>query len=467
MRSLVLALALPLGPLAACGGGESGAGTPPNVLVLCLDTVRADRLGCYGGRGGLTPNLDAFAAGATLYERCTASSPWTVPSHASFFTGLDPFAHGAHSFLVEPGPGAAAVDNVYALEDEHRTLAEVLVEAGYRTGGVVANAVYLKAEFGLNQGFEQWRIARERAPRVNGEVLRWLDGLEGGRPWLLFVNYMDAHRPYNVEPAEGERVFGADEYSSDLLDALYDEVIVAGREGGELAARVEEQYDRAVRNLDRALGELFAALEERGLWDDTLVVVLSDHGEYFGEHRLVEHSKDVYQEALDVPLIVKYAGQRSGAVERARVSHVHVPRLVLEGLPDALRARWADAFPRLPGARPVIAESYYSRLRDVLHPDPAVTERFRRVRAALVDGPYKLIRSSDGRHELYDLEADPREQHDRAALEPARVEAMLAALDEARAGAPLDASGRTAVPLDAEHRADIDAMGYGGGSDDE
>ncbi|MEE8467133.1 MAG: sulfatase-like hydrolase/transferase, partial [Planctomycetota bacterium] len=164
--------------LAACGAADP---PPPNVLLISLDTLRVDRLGCYGSAAGLTPELDTLAAGATRWERCTATAPWTVPSHASMFTGLYPHAHGAHSFE----PVSARVDNVWTLAEEHETLAEVLAAEGYATGAVVANVAYLGPALGLSQGFEDWSLSRERAPRINKEALQWIDRVPEGRPWML------------------------------------------------------------------------------------------------------------------------------------------------------------------------------------------------------------------------------------------------------------------------------------------
>jgi len=445
---------LPYTPLllvAACG---PAADPPPNVVVIVLDTLRADRLGCYGHSGGLTPALDELAAGATLW-RARSSSPWTVPSHASMFTGRDPHAHGAHSFDAR----TLEVDNCHPLAQEHVTLAEVLREEGFATGGVVANAAYLKGAFGLHQGFETWQIERERAGVLNREALEWIDGREEGRPWFLFLNYMDTHRPYNVEARPGEYEYTPLEFPAKLLEQLYQRVIVEGQEPGEIGAVVEAQYDRAVRNLDRALGELFDALRARGAWENTLVVVTSDHGEYFGEHDLVEHAKDVYEEALDVPLIVKAPGQMEGAVEETVLTSTHLPRLVLDTI--GIGARHAQTFPRAVGEGELVAENYYSRLPDLLHPDPEVRERFRRVRTALYRGEWKLLHSSDGEHELYRLDVDPREERNLILDEPDRAGEMARALEALLAAGRYETD--STVRMDPSHREDLEGMGYAGG----
>lgn len=450
-----LAALLPF--LAACGADNP---PPPNVLFISLDTLRVDRLGSYGSTAGLTPELDALAAGATRWARCTATAPWTVPSHASMFTGLYPHAHGAHSFE----PVSAQVDNVWVLAQEHETLAEVLAAEGYATGAVVANVAYLGPALGLDQGFDDWSLSRERAPRINKQALRWIEGVEEGRPWMLFLNYMDTHRPYNVEPQAGEQRFDSKEFSGTLLDRLYERVMVKQEPAGELGERIEQQYDRAVRNLDAALGELFAELRARGLLEHTLVVVTADHGEYFGEHGLVEHSKDVYEEALCVPLIVKSPGQTVAAVRTEPLTLAHLPRLILDELSDEISARHAAGFPLVPGEGPLVAENYYSRLRDVL--DERFGERFRRVRTVLYEGEYKLIHSSDGQHELYNLVRDPGEGEDLAASEAERLERMVTQLEELLGAARFDPEQRATID-DPQHMQELRGAGYAGGTDDE
>lgn len=455
---LPLLARLPFLPfLAACGAADR---PPPNVLFISLDTLRADRLGCYGSAAGLTPGLDAWAAGATRWERCTATAPWTVPSHASMFTGLFPHAHGAHSFE----PVSARVDNVWILAEEHETLAEVLASEGYVTGAVVANVAYLGPALGLNQGFETWSLVRERAPRINREALQWIEGVPEGRPWMLFLNYMDAHRPYNVEPIAGEQRIDPKDFSGTLLDRLYERVLVKQEPAGKLGERIEKQYDRAVRNLDAALGELFAELRQRGLLQHTLVVVTSDHGEYFGEHGLVEHSKDVYEEALRVPLVVKFPGQTEPAVRAEPITLAHLPRLILDGLSGEISARHAAGFPLVPGEGPLVAENYYSRLRDVL--DERFGERFRRVRTVLYEGGYKLIHSSDGRHELYNLARDPSESENLAESEGPHLESMVAELEQLLRTGRFEPEQRATID-DPQHLQELRGAGYAGGTDDE
>lgn len=446
----LLALIALLSP--GCG---PGAPATPHVIVLSLDTLRADHLGSYGDERGLTPHLDDFARTATRYAFARATAPWTVPTHASLFTGRLPFEHGAHSLPIEEG-----LDNVRPLPPDLPTLAEVLARRGYATGGFVANAVYLNPRYGLSRGFETWEVARERAARLNGRALDWVDEVleeQPDRPLLLFVNYLDTHRPYDVTPAEGEREYLPTEFPAVLLDRLIETVMVQGGEDPELEALVREQYARSVRNLDRALGEFFKALEERGILERAVVVVTSDHGEYFGEHGLVEHSKDVYEEALAVPLLVRAPGQAEGRVREERTSLAALPSLVLEHLPEGD----GGTFPRRAGEGLVLAENHYSRPGDVLH--PVYGPRFRRVRTAVYSGPWKFIHSSDGRHELYPIEAGRvAEDRDRAAEQRELVAELAAKVEELLERGRWQGEQRGAGHLTPELEAEMRALGYVG-----
>jgi arylsulfatase A-like enzyme len=438
--------------------GCSDARTP-NLLLITLDTVRGDHFSSYGYSVPTTPHLDAFASTATRYQTCIATSPWTVPSHASLFTGRHPFEHGAHSFE----PRSAKYTNVFPLDDSHETLAEVLRKEGYATGGIVANRVYLDPLLNLEQGFETWQVKHVASPRLNRHVFEWLEQ-DREAPFFLFVNYMDAHRPYNVTPAEGERRFPKVQHPARTLDALIARVMIDGNPPGDIGALVIEQYDRAIRNLDAEIGQLFQRLESLGFYDDTLIVVTSDHGEYFGEHQLVEHSKDVYQPALEVPLIVKHPGQTRGELVETPVSLVDVPRMILAGLSRALLARHGDRFPYEIGEHPIIAENYYSRPKDVLH--PAFGHRFRRVRTALVEDGYKLIHSSDGGHELYRLEGDPGELNDRFEALPERAREMSETLRRLQEQGRWVHTGDGELPLSAEQLEALRALGYAAEEDE-
>ncbi len=442
--------------LALLGDACVRAPRDPNVVLITLDTVRADHLSCYGYALRTTPRLEALAAQATLYRRAFATSPWTLPTHASLFTGKHSFEHGAHGFRVtEDIP-----DNAYPLGAEHLTLAEALQAQGYETVAVVANAGYLAPRYRLDQGFESYWAKPGRADRKNAQVYEWLEARRADRPFFLFVNYMDAHRPYNAVERLG--LLPRPVSRNNTLIARLAEAVMPG--GGEmpeaLRQQVVDQYDTALANLDEELGRLFDRLARDGLWDDALVVVTSDHGEFLGEHHLVEHSKDVYQEVLAVPLIVKAPRQREGWVSDQAITSVDVPRLIVSQLVPARRERLLPAFPYEPGNHPVLAELYYTRTKDLIH--PRWGHRFDRVRTALVGWPMKLIHSSDGRHELYDLAADPREEWNLHGERAAVAGGLHGELEAFRRARPAYAGRREAVPLDATALEQLRALGYVG-----
>ena len=444
---MLRALSLLLTTLGVAACGEPPA--PPSVVLISLDTVRADNLSVQGGPAGATPNLDRFASGADRYEVACSSAPWTMPSHASMFTGLFPFEHGAHTFL--PGDGHRG-DNVFALHPRFQTLAEALAGEGYATHGVVSNTIYLRPGLGLDAGFQSWDVRRESGAAVTARALSWLDARAGGdRPAFLFVNYMDAHRPYATAAPGGD--------GHAALDALIDRVMVEGEPAGDMGTAVRALHQDAVTLLDAEVGKLLDGLEERGLLEDALVIITSDHGEAFGAHGVVEHSKDVYEDLVRVPLLVKSPGQREGRVIDTRASSVDVPGLVAQGLAAAGLPALNAAFGRTPGNHPVIVENYYSRMRDL----ERFGDRFRRRRVAIYERSNKLILDSSGIAELYLLDGDPAEATDVAAEHAELVEIMGGWLDSVLSEGAFD--GERALPgqLTRAQAAEMGELGYGGG----
>jgi arylsulfatase A-like enzyme len=304
-------------------------GTPgaPNVLLIVLDTVRADRLGCYGYSRPTTPFLDDLARESVLFENAFANAPWSLPSHSSLFTGRTPAEHGAHQF---------------ALDRRVPTVSEYLAAHGYMTAAVVANSWVVNKGFGLNRGFIHWEngyvgvvdsirrttygllIVRRfywayrlrlfiREPgemdavEVNRRFLRWLDQ-RPKRPFFAFLNYMDAHPPLDP-PREFAARFRQDPaaISGRALGLLKFE---EGRLSAGDLGRLSDGYDASLAYLDHRLRELFAALARRRLDNNLLVIITSDHGELMGEHGLMGHQRSLYLSELKVPLIVRFFGAR-------------------------------------------------------------------------------------------------------------------------------------------------------------
>ena len=305
------------------------AADAPNVLLIILDTVRAASLSLYGGRAD-TPNLNALGESGVVFDRAVSTAPWTLPSHASIFTGLWPHEHGA--------------DWRVALDRRATTLAEVMAQHGYRTGGFVANLVFTSREHGLNRGFQVYRdyrrspgallrsaslvqtittsavlrrltgieevVGRKHGAQVNEEFLDWEAGI-GDRPWFAFLNYYDAHEPYLPRAPYEAR------YSSGLPPRRFDEMRYWNVEGGisdwldlsrEQVEAERAAYEEVIAGLDADVGALLAELRRRGDLERTIVVLTSDHGELFGEHDTHVHGNSVYWRTIHVPLVMSWPG---------------------------------------------------------------------------------------------------------------------------------------------------------------
>lgn len=460
-RSALLAawLALAL-PLVGCTRDDHPRGDapdppPPNVILITLDTVRADRLGCYGYGQPTSPRLDAFARRATLYRHAVAAAPWTVPSHASLFTGRFPFEHAARNFPVEK-PG----NNVNPLPERNVTLAEALKALGYRTGAFVANEAYLNRRWGLAQGFDVYHVENAYVATINARVRPWL-GDSPGTPFFLFINYIDAHWPYNNEPRPGlPEPRPRDKLRNHL--AVARDALLPGPGAApfpENALRhLSDAYDLSIANLDDGLGALLDALDSMGLLDGAVVVITSDHGEYFGEHHLLGHSKDVYEPVLRVPLLVKAPRQSLPAVVDTPATSTDVPALIAAHFPPRLARGLGRQFPDLPGNHLVISESYYTLPKDLFHPRWGA--RFDRVRTAVYDADLKLIHSSDGADELYDLAADPDERHNLIEARRADAERLLRQLQAFQAQRGQAAESLDARPLSDDEMKRLRSLGY-------
>ncbi len=457
--------------MAALVLGCAEAETPsraPNVVLVTLESIRTDGVGAYGGASGsrpdvaLTPAIDAFAAGATLYENAYSVTSWTLAAHASLFTGLYPPAHQTD------GPRDR-------LDASYPTLAEALARRGFATAGVVSGP-YLRRSYGLSQGFEQWvdGIAAPIDPLAHDDVTnpqmlvaleRMLDARDPKRPFLLFAYFWDPHFDFRPPPPYDEMFVGEgdepmDASSFDTNPAIHPYM------ARERLDWIRAQYAGEVRWTDDHLGRLFAALRERGLWDDTLVILTADHGEEFFEHGAKGHKKNLHVETVRVPLIVKYPGQHEGVRDDRLVSLVDVVPTVLDvvGLePDfPVQGRSLRAAPE--AGRAIFFDLLATRYtRQAGGP---VSRRARRWRA-VQDAEHKLIRRGRDdaveREELYATRSDPGERDDLAGRLPERQSSLQVLL-----GAHLDESARIAsryrrggeVELGPEERERLRALGY-------
>jgi arylsulfatase A-like enzyme len=441
-RSVGTILALVLCALA--GSGCSGP-RPRNLLLISLDTLRADHLGCYGYGRPTSPFLDRLAADGVVFEKAHAAAPWTLPSHTSLLTGLYPSQHGVK-------------DESFSLPGELPTLAQTLGERGFATAAVVS-AHFLDRRYGLDRGFERY-VSVPTNPRHGGAAttvsatgLEWL-AQRKGRPFFLFLHYMDIHSDYDPSP-KFEAIF-AQPYTG-VVDGSTRQLraFTHGRITFDEAdrARLVDLYDAEIRQLDGALESLFERLRERGELDETLVVVTSDHGEEFLEHGSVLHGQSHYQEMLHGPLILTGAGVPRGVrvVERVSLVDLAPTVLALFGAPVAASLPGRDLAPLWRGADAAWPERS-------LFAEADRTDQRRHTQRAVVRGRWKLVTHRAGEaQELYDLDADPREQRNLAASEPARAAELAQELASALAA---ERQAPTLPQLDAASRQQLQALGY-------
>jgi len=453
--------------LAACGGaadpGEATTtlpGPPPplaeaNLVLISLDTVRADHMASYGYFRETTPRLDELARESVLFERCMAPMSTTLPSHTSMLTGVWPSEHGVLANIKRA--------EVYERDDRLGTLSEVLSEAGYDTGAFVA-AFPLRSTAGLSGGFDVYGEPtdgdRERsAQSVTDEALGWLSEREGA-PFFLWAHYFDPHNPFVEHPETG-----AFEASDELLEWLAEraitlrahrELVKRGEEGRLMdAVEAANLYDGEMRYMDHHVGRLLDGLRAREDWSRTVVLVVGDHGDGLNQHETPGHGY-VWQEQLHVPLFVRAPDLRPGRVATT-VSVVDVTATMLGRLdvdvPAAFRnqLRGADLLVEEYEPRPVIATTSARRER---------TDNLDE--ACVITGRWKYLRRGRAGASLYDLEVDPHELRDVSVLYPGVCEELDAFLSAELAGMQSRCGGRTRQATPEEIEA-LNALGYGGG----
>lgn len=419
------------GCFALCACSREQPAQRPDVLLITLDTVRADHLSCHGYALPTTPNLDRLAADGLRFADCAASASLTPVSHASILTGLNPYQHGLRVLHAQSGDELPA---------EVPTLASVLTAAGYACGALLS-AFPVSEAFGFARGFEHFDngmlpegAARKsqpddgdaRGPRrglvaqdarqANTQrrsdatidaALAWLEGAR--RPSFTWIHLWDVHDPILVPPADAVREFQ--------------------RVATDLAGRAPELYDVELNFLDRELGRLFERLRELGRYDDTLIIVTSDHGEGLGEHGWHAH-RLLYEEQLHVPLIVKLPGAPRGAVVAELVRTIDIYPTVLEVAdvaspkPVEGRSLLALAHGGSDGARVAYADQLnkWDTKADMLEqrPQDDLLHSARDQRWKLIYRPLRPEQS-----ELYDLANDPDEARNVYAQERERARGLI------------------------------------------
>jgi choline-sulfatase len=420
-HTFILALAAIGTCLAAAGGWRyARASAPVNgpIVLISIDTLRADHLPAYGYPNVKTPTIDALAADGTVFERAYSHAPQTLPAHTALLSGRLPFETGVR-------------DNVgFVVKSGERLLPQMLRERGYTTAGIVSSYV-LRKETGINQGFDFFdeppgsaELTIGRSERDGGEseaiAERWLDQQRSPRVFL-FLHLYEPHKPYLPPP----------QYAG------------------------YEPYDGEIAYADEIVGRLIRYLKSHQLYDRSTIVLLSDHGEGLGDHGEQEHGLFVYDEVIHVPLIMKQAGS-TGAGRRIRdlVQHIDVVPTILDlakaPIPGTLRGRSLKGVLEGTGTIPeraVYSEALYARYHF------GWSEL-----TALTDARYRYIKAPE--EELYDLDRDPHERQN-VAGDRARSqthEALRGALAQLAEGAAIEAPGE--VPAGAPER--LQALGYAG-----
>jgi arylsulfatase A-like enzyme len=391
---------------------------PRNLIVISVDTLRPDHLGCYGGQRPTSPHIDALASAGVLFEDALATSPWTLPSHGSLLTGLYPSRHGANAAK-------------HAIPSSVLRLGGVLGDHGYHTSAIV-NSVYLR-KWGIEETFRELEYlpeaAAEREPsKITARAIRWLERRDRNQPFFLFLHYYDVHSDYAslpryearfVEPYDGR----ADGTTRTMLAHRYGEHQLERAD----AAHLARLYDAGIRQLDDQLGLLFESLSKQELRDETFIVFTSDHGEEFLEHGGVLHGLTQHREVLAIPLIITGPGVPTGTRIDEPVSLIDVMPTALSILelpvPDGLDGRPLDVLwqAESPGLEPRLlfteSDFTYDLETGVKALGPNRTARNKRFRLHL------NIETRE--QKLFDLEADPWEQSDVLAQHPEVARLLL------------------------------------------
>jgi len=480
-------------PFGCRAGREKDEPKNYNIILLSLDTLRRDRLGCYGYGRPVSKNIDRIAGRGALFENVTSPSPWTLPSHVSLFTSLHPGAHGVEKIDQAIPPAVT-------------TLSEVLKNQGYQTAGFCGGGL-VHSKFGFSQGFEIYEddLSR-RLHEILPPAMEWLKKMDRER-FFLFLHCYDIHSPYSPVDASYRNLYtgGLNRLSRDRLDPILDKWnrnldlskedmddlvfffykyydLLVGmhqkeriREGADLRkkildhvnegwrdsahfkedlALVQGLYDGEIAATDQVLGGLFDFMTERNLWENTLFVLLSDHGEGLMDHGILEHTRNLHDELIRVPLIMVFPdGKYAGLRIRQQVALIDVMPTILNylGIPrrEHLTMQGASVLPVLEGK-----------------PDerPGLSSCRLHIRSkSLVWKHFKLIvDEEDNRRTLFDLSEDPLEKNNIINERPDMAEEMFKKLEEmARRNQELNKNFQPArVELDNQLESQLKELGY-------
>ena len=419
-----------------------------SVLLIVVDTLRADHLGVYGHSRETSPNIDRWSRDAAIFETALATSPWTLPTFGTLLTGELPSLHGAGFHEMIDGQRAFT-----ALARDVATIPETLAQRDVATGAVMNNP-FLHPRFGIARGFDTYdyvpgnNVEIRRADDVVDAALRWLDDHDAD-PFLLLVHMFDAHLSYDPpRPFRGR--FTGDPEADGYRDVRVAEIRPMLQRGESVDFRfLGAAYDEEIAFVDSQVGRLLDAVQGRGIGERTLVLLTADHGEEFLDHGGFEHGHTMYQELLRVPLLA----WGPGIVPR----RIHEPVSLLDVPPTILEGLGVETFATLPGVSLLGALEGETLLasRTLVAEAP----KYGADRSAMVQWPLKLIRGPRDTVHLFDLVSDPVERVNLAEERPRDVERMRRMLEEIQLPHTAE-SNYEPVELDPETLRQLRSLGY-------
>jgi len=455
----------------------------PNIIFIVMDTTRAQNISCYGYHQTTTPFLDQFAGNSILYQNAISVAPWTLPAHASFFTGTFPVKHRTYAYAAGANWGGGNV-----LPAKFKTLAELLQKLGYETVSFSSNT-FVSPSFGLNKGFERffitWQIFQTHtdlsyiqakladrqgfekmrqqvqelikgnlfknfingvygryfqftwdygARRINNHVKSWYSRLrDQERPFFLFINYMETHLKYRP-PRAFRYLFLPHDVNKSEVTRVNQEPILFMSEKIKMGPRdfsiLESLYNAELRYLDHKMKEIFDFLESE--LDHSIVIVTSDHGENIGEHRLMSHFYGLQETLLHIPLIVKLPGLSEGKKEVLKIVQ---PVDIFPTILEILGYEDEEVRTQFQGFNLLSSDQRQFAVAELLAPVPPfeflskrtgkasdlLRSKYDRRLRAFRDHRFKYVWASNGQEELYDLVADPGESFNLAGTEEEKL----------------------------------------------
>lgn len=424
------------------GCSRFSSGKKPNVLLIVLDTARADRFSFMGYDKKTSPNIDALASDATVFERSYSTCCWTLPSHASLFTGLHPRQAGATSETL-------------MLAQSNTTLAEMLAKNGYDTSAFVCNS-WVSKERGFGKGFsdyfEMWRPEnktvigsqdRSLEEAALRQGVKWIEGRDKSNPFFMFFNLNGTHMPYRPPEPFLSKFAGNRGYNNEEVNRAAGIMSWWGHLAGEVKlsqrdfAIMSDLYDAEVGFADQLVGQIIDKMRTLGVLDDTLVIITSDHGENLGDHGMIDHMLSMYETTLHIPLLIRYPERFGSKIRQnqlvsnidifptiADVCNIKNNEVRVEKLSLANDDREGHKFIIASNERPLTGIA----LMKGRYPEFDTTKIDHKMRAIRTE-QYKLIWDSSPRSEFYDLSEDKQELNDLSAVRIRDKKKLITILD--------------------------------------